>query len=107
MMPVSGMCHRTSTGTCSSSGGLRMQALSQLCSPSIRMTSSVDSVGEEEETLPTFAEAKEEFEFWVEIYEDNLRDWPKEYRFKYKRGRESDVLAYLILETSEQKKFQN
>ena len=84
-----------------------MQALSQLCTPSIRMTSSVDSVGEEEETLPTFAEAKEEFEFWVEIYEDNLRDWPKDYRFKYKRGREPDVLAYLVLETSEQKKFCN
>jgi len=84
-----------------------MQALNLPCSPSIRMTGSVDSVGEEEETLPTFAEAKEEFEYWVELYTDNLRDWPKEYRFKYKRGREPDVLAYLILETSEQKKFQN
>ena len=84
-----------------------MQALNLLRSPSIRMTSSVDSVGEEEETLPTFAEAKEEFKFWLDLYEDNLRDWPKEYRFKYKRGREPDVLAYLILETSEQKKFCN
>ena len=36
----------------------------------------MDSVGEEEETLPTFAEAKEEFKFWLELYEDNLRDWP-------------------------------
>ena len=84
-----------------------MQALSQPCSPSIRMTSSVDNVGEEEETLPTFAEAKEEFEYWLELYADTLRDGPKEYRFKYKRGREPDVLAYLVLETSEQKKFQN
>ena len=84
-----------------------MQAPSRMCSPSIRMTSSVDSVGEEEETLPTFAEAKEEFEYWLELYADTLRDAPKEYRFKYKRGREPDVLAYLILETSEQKKFQN
>lgn len=84
-----------------------MQALSQQCSRSIRMTSSADSVGEEEETLPTFAEAKEEFEYWLELYADTLRDGPKEYRFKYKRGREPDVLAYLILETSEQKKFQN
>jgi hypothetical protein len=84
-----------------------MQALSRPCSPSIRMTSSVDSVGEEEEALPTFAEAKEEFEYWLELYADTLRDGPKEYRFKYKRGREPDVLAYLILETSEQKKFQN
>ncbi len=82
-----------------------MQALSLPCSPSIRMTSSVDSFGEEQETLPTFTEAKEEFKFWLELYEENLRDWPKDYRFKYKRGREPDVLAYLILETSEQKKF--
>ena len=51
-----------------------MQALNLLCSPSIRMTSSVDSVGEEEETLPTFAEAKEEFEYWLELYADTLRD---------------------------------
>ena len=84
-----------------------MQAPTRTSSSSNKMCGSADSVGEEEETLPTFAEAKEEFEFWVEIYEDNLRDWPKEYRFKYKRGREPDVLAYLILETSEQKKFQN
>ena len=91
----------------SNSGGLRMQSTSRTSSRSTSMSSSVDSVGEEEETLPTFAEAKEKFEFWVEIYEDNLRDWPKEYRFKYKRGREPDVLAYLILETTEQKKFQN
>ena len=84
-----------------------MQALNLRCSPLIRMTSSVDSFGEEEETLPTFAEAKEEFEYWLELYADTVRDGPKEYRFKYKRGREPDVLAYLILETSEQKKFQN
>ena len=84
-----------------------MQAPSQISSSSNKVSGSADSVGEEEEPLPTFAEAKEEFKFWVELYEDNLRDWPKEYRFKYKRGREPDVLAYLILETSEQKKFQN
>ena len=84
-----------------------MQAQNLPCSLSIRMTTPADSVGEEEETLPTFAEAKEEFEYWLELYADTLRDGPKEYRFKYKRGREPDVLAYLILETSEQKKFQN
>ena len=84
-----------------------MQAPSRTSSSSNKMSGSADNVGEEEEALPTFAEAKEEFEYWVELYTDNLRDWPKEYRFKYKRGREPDVLAYLILETSEQKKFQN
>ena len=84
-----------------------MQTLSLPCSPLIRMTSSVDSIGEEEETLPTFAEAEEEFEFWVGVYEDYLRDWLKDYRFKYKRGLRPDVLAYLVLETLQQKKFQN
>ena len=84
-----------------------MQAPSRTSSSSNKMSGSADSVGEEEETLPTFAEAKEEFKFWLVLYEENLRDWPKDYRFKYQRGREPDVLAYLILETSEQKKFQN
>ena len=84
-----------------------MQAPSRTSFSSNKMSESADNVGEKEETLPTFAEAKEEFEFWVEIYEENLRVWPKDYHFKYKRGREPDVLAYLVLETSEQKKFQN
>ena len=84
-----------------------MQAPSRTSSSSNKMSESADNVGEKEETLPTFAEAKEEFEYWLELYTENLRDWPKEYRFKYKRGRGPDVLAYLILETSEQKKFQN
>mgnify|MGYP007000414924 len=48
----------------------------------------MNNVGEEEEILPTFAEAKEEFEFWVGAYEDHLPAWPKDYRLKYKRGRE-------------------
>ena len=74
MMPVSGMCQRTSTGTCSSSGGLRMQAPSRTSSSSNKMSESADNVGGEEETLPIFAEAKEEFEFWVGVYEDHLRD---------------------------------
>jgi len=63
--------------------------------------------GEEECTLPTFKEAKEEFEYWKELYEDNRRDWSKVYRFKYKKGREPDVLAYLILSKDEQAKFRN
>ena len=84
-----------------------MQAPSRTSSSSNKMSESADNVGGEEETLPIFAEATEEFEFWVGVYEDHLRDWPKDFRFKYKRGREPDVLAYLVLETSEQKKFQN
>ena len=74
MMPVSGSCRGTSTGTCSSSGDLRMQAPSRTSSSSNEMSESADNVGGEEETLPIFAEAKEEFEFWVGVYEDHLRD---------------------------------
>ena len=55
----------------------------------------------------TYSEAKEEFEYWLELYQDSLKDNPKDFRFKYKKGREPDVLAYLILETSEQRKFRN
>lgn len=64
--------------------------------------------GEEEEySPPTFAEAKEEFEFWIEQYSESQRDWPKEYRFRYKKGRDPDVLAYIILSSDEKLKIQN
>ena len=59
--------------------------------------------GEEEDTLPHFEQRR--FHFWLELYEDNLRDWPKDYRFKYKRGREPDVLAYLILRNQSRRSF--
>jgi hypothetical protein len=55
----------------------------------------------------TYTEAKEEFEYWLELFQDSQKDNPKDFRFKYKKGREPDVLAYLILETSEQRKFRN
>ena len=55
----------------------------------------------------TYTEAKEEFEYWLELYQDSQKDNPKDFRFKYKKGCEPDVLAYLILETSEQRKFRN
>lgn len=55
----------------------------------------------------TYTEAKEEFEYWLELYRDSQKDNPTDFRFKYKKGREPDVLAYLILETSEQRKFRN
>ncbi len=51
-----------------------MQAPSRTSSSSNEMSESADNVGGEEETLPIFAEAKEEFEFWVGVYEDHLRD---------------------------------
>ena len=78
MMPVSGTCRRMSTGTCSSSGGLRMQAPSRTSSSSNRMSKFLRIVlVRKRRHFPPSAEAKEEFEFWVEIYESNLRDWPR------------------------------
>ena len=59
------------------------------------------------EDEPSFAEAKEEFEYWLDLFEDYKKGDTKEYAFKFKKGREPDVLAYLILETSEQHKFRN
>ena len=54
-----------------------------------------------------YTDAKEEFEFWIETYSDQLKEWPEEFKFKYKRGREPDVLAYIILSDDERKLIQN
>ena len=51
----------------------------------------------------TQKEAKAEFEYWIEFYQEIYEDFPKEFKFKYKRGREPDVLAFLILGEEEQK----
>ena len=60
---------------------------------------------ERRRTLPTFAEAKEEFKFWLELCKDNLRDWPKSMlQIQARPGARCSCL--LILETSEQKKFE-
>ena len=40
---------------------------------------------------------------WIEFYQEIYDDFPKECKFKYKRGREPDVLAFLILGEEEQK----
>ena len=56
---------------------------------------------------PTFQEAKDEFEFWLEFLW-NMRRWiATHFKWKFKKGREPDVLAYLILDESEQRKFRN
>ena len=51
----------------------------------------------------THKDAKAEFEYWIEFYKDWYDMNPKDFKFKYKRGREPDVLAFLILEEEEQK----
>ena len=62
---------------------------------------------EEEEEEKTFEDVREDFQFWLEIYQDLQKYLPKEFRFTYKKGCEPDVLAYLILSEEEQKKFFN
>jgi len=68
----------------------------------------VASVKEDsEEYEPTFQEAKDEFEYWLEFYVDYAEMDNTHFKWKFKKGREPDVLAYLILEESEQRKFRN
>ena len=56
---------------------------------------------------PTFNNAKEEFEFWLEPYAEFVEMENYHSKWKYKKGRDPDVLTYLILEESEKRKFQN
>ena len=56
---------------------------------------------------PTFKDAKEEFEHWVEFFVEYAEMENNHFKWKYKKGREPDVLAYLILEESEQRKIRN
>ena len=56
---------------------------------------------------PTFKDAKEEFEFWLEFYAEFVEMENYHFKWKCKKGRDPDVLAYLILEESEKRKFQN
>ena len=60
-----------------------------------------------EEYEPTFQEAKDEFEYWLEFCLEYAEMDNSHFNWKFKKGREPDVLAYLILEESEQRKFRN
>ena len=51
----------------------------------------------------THKDAKAEFEYWIEVWKEVQNDSPKKFKFIFKRGREPDVLAFLILEEEEQK----
>ena len=54
-----------------------------------------------------YEDAKAEYEYWLNFWEEIKEEFPKEFRFKYKRGREPDVLAYLILDDEEKKLIRN
>ena len=104
MMPVNGTCQMMWTGTCSRNGGQKIREATLMSSRQPSM-SSVEKDNDEYE--PTFQEAKDEFEYWLEFYVDYAEMDNTHFKWKFKKGREPDVLAYLILEESEQRKFRN
>ena len=106
-MPVNGMCQMMWTGTCLSSGGQKMREAA-LTSFRWNKMNSLDEDDEDCESYePTFKDAKEEFEFWLKHYQEFAEMEDYHFKWKYKKGRNPDVLAYLILSESERRKFQN
>ena len=54
-----------------------------------------------------YKDAKAEYEYWLKLMSE-IKDYDlREFRFKYKKGREPDVLAYLILDDDEKKLIRN
>ena len=104
MMLGSGTCQMMLIGTCSRNGGRKKREVT-LTSSQQRKAASVKEDSEEYE--PTFQEAKDEFEFWLEHFVEYAEMDSCHFKWKYKKGREPDVLAYLILDESEQRKFRN
>ena len=103
-MPANGTCQMMWTGTCSRNGGQKIREAKPMSFRYLSMTSAdKDNDGHE----PTFQEAKDEFEFWLEHFVEYAEMDSCHFKWKYKKGREPDVLAYLILDESEQRKFRN
>ena len=50
---------------------------------------------------------KKSLSIGIEFYAEYAEMENYHFKWKYKKGREPDVLAYLILEESEQRKFRN
>lgn len=55
----------------------------------------------------SFKDAKAEYEYWLKLMSEIKDDDLREFRFKYKKGREPDVLAYLLLEEEERELIRN
>ena len=58
------------------------------------------------ENNPTYKEAKEEYDYWFEVYKDIIKESPEYYDFCFKIH-DPDVLAFLILNEDEQKAIMN
>ena len=70
--------------------------------------SSLEEEDEDYESIePTFKDAKEECEFGLKHYQEFAEMEDYHFKWKYKKGRNPDVLAFLILSESERRKFQN
>ena len=54
-----------------------------------------------------YEDAKAEYEYWLNFWEEIKEEFPAEYKFKFKKGREPDILAYLILDDDEKKLIRN
>ena len=54
-----------------------------------------------------YEDAKAEYEYWLNFWEEIKEEFPVEFKFKYKKDREPDVLAYLILDDDEKKLIRN
>ena len=54
-----------------------------------------------------YVDAKAEYEYWLELMTGVKEEGLKEYLFIYKKGREPDVLAYLLLRDEERELIRN
>ena len=54
-----------------------------------------------------YEDAKAEYEYWLELMTGVKEEGLKEFWFTYKKGREPDVLAYLLLNEEEKKLIRN
>ena len=54
-----------------------------------------------------YEDAKAEYEYWLELMTGVKEEGLKEFRFTYKKGREPDVLAYLLLRDEERELIRN
>ena len=54
-----------------------------------------------------YENAKAEYEYWFKLMTEIKDEGRKEYLFIYKKGREPDVLAYLLLNEEEKKLIRN
>lgn len=54
-----------------------------------------------------YKDAKAEYEYWLELMTGVKEEGLKEYLFIYKKGREPDVLAYLLLRDEERELIRN